>query len=203
MGSKARIAPEILPIILDGRKEGQYYVEPFCGGCNSLQFVSGNRIAGDLNKYLIAMWKGLQADAHRPREITKEMYHNARIDRRNGTNDYYSDFEIGWIGFMASFNGKFFEGFSGNYPHRDYTRESIDNIEKQIDSIRGVEFHSAGYEDLAIPAKSIIYCDIPYRGASKYAKVKGFDHDRFWEWCAIQKKMVTEFMSANTQPLSA
>ena len=32
MGSKARIANEILPIILKDRKDGQFYVEPFVGG---------------------------------------------------------------------------------------------------------------------------------------------------------------------------
>lgn len=34
LGGKIRIAKEILPIILADRKEGQYFVEPFCGGCN-------------------------------------------------------------------------------------------------------------------------------------------------------------------------
>lgn len=47
MGSKARIAKEILPLILADRKEGQYFVEPFCGGCNVTDKVSGNRIAND------------------------------------------------------------------------------------------------------------------------------------------------------------
>ena len=32
LGGKTRIAKEILPIILADRKEGQYFVEPFCGG---------------------------------------------------------------------------------------------------------------------------------------------------------------------------
>lgn len=47
LGSKARIAKEILPIILADRKEGQYFVEPFCGGCNVTASVPGNRIAND------------------------------------------------------------------------------------------------------------------------------------------------------------
>lgn len=57
MGSKSRIAKHILPIILDGRKDGQYYAEPFCGGCNVIDKVPGNRIANDSNPYLIAMWE--------------------------------------------------------------------------------------------------------------------------------------------------
>lgn len=41
MGSKWRIAKHILPIILEGRNDGQYYVEPFCGGCNMIDKVQG------------------------------------------------------------------------------------------------------------------------------------------------------------------
>lgn len=59
MGSKRRIAEQILTLILEGRKEGQYYVEPFCGGCNTIDKVPGNRIANDSNPYLIAMWEAL------------------------------------------------------------------------------------------------------------------------------------------------
>ena len=59
MGSKARFAKELLPIILKDRKEGQWYVEPFCGGCNMIDKVTGNRMACDNNPFLIAMWDGL------------------------------------------------------------------------------------------------------------------------------------------------
>lgn len=62
MGSKRRIWKYIAPIILEGRKENQLYVEPFCGGCNSLSQVSGRRLASDVNPYLIAMWKSLLND---------------------------------------------------------------------------------------------------------------------------------------------
>ena len=54
MGSKARFAKDLLPIILKDRKEQQYYVEPFVGGCNIIDKVNGKRIASDSNKYLIA-----------------------------------------------------------------------------------------------------------------------------------------------------
>ena len=76
MGSKNRIAKFILPILLENRKEGQYYIEPFVGGCNIIGKVGGNRIASDKNKYLISMWKGLQDDRKRPYKILKELYIN-------------------------------------------------------------------------------------------------------------------------------
>ncbi len=34
MGSKNRIAKQILPIILKNRTKEQYYIEPFVGGAN-------------------------------------------------------------------------------------------------------------------------------------------------------------------------
>lgn len=43
MGSKSRIAKEILSVMLPYRKN--WYVEPFCGGCNVIDKVDGNRIA--------------------------------------------------------------------------------------------------------------------------------------------------------------
>lgn len=74
MGSKRRIAKYILPIILENRTEGQWYVETFCGGCNSINKVDGNRIASDNNKYLIALYKALQ-EGWQPKEYyTKEEY---------------------------------------------------------------------------------------------------------------------------------
>ena len=53
MGSKARIAKHILPIILKDRVEGQWYVEPFVGGGNAIQDVTGNRLASDFNRSVI------------------------------------------------------------------------------------------------------------------------------------------------------
>jgi len=55
MGSKQRFLNGILPIILQGRENNQYYVEPFAGGMNVICEVSGNRIANDKNHYLIEM----------------------------------------------------------------------------------------------------------------------------------------------------
>ena len=54
MGSKNRIAKHLLPIILKDRKEGQWFVEPFVGGANMIDKVTGNRIGADLNRYLIS-----------------------------------------------------------------------------------------------------------------------------------------------------
>lgn len=202
MGSKLRIAKYILPLILQDRLPGQYYVEPFCGGCNLLDKVPGNRIAGDINKYLIALWQGLQQDLPKPGNISKVMYGRAMHDFRKGSNESFSDFEIGWIGWMASFNGRFFDGgYSGCSGGRNYIHEQIRNTEKQTDALKNVRFFACDYAELPISGNSIIYCDIPYRNTTQYYISRRFDYDRFWNWCFTKKaEGHTVFVSEQQAP---
>ena len=184
MGGKNRIAKEILPIILKNRKENQFYVEPFAGGCNVIDKVKGNRLASDKSEYLMDMWFDLTMGYSFDEKIDKDKYSRARTEFNNGVNEEFTMSEIGWIGFMASYNGRFFDGgYNGNYKKRDYTKESIDNIKKQIDSMKGVSFSSGNYNEIIIPNNSIIYCDIPYEGTKQYATSKNFNHLEFWQWC--------------------
>jgi DNA adenine methylase len=189
MGSKNRIANEILPIILKDRKENQWYIEPFCGGLGTFDKVNGNRIGADKNKYLIEMWKGLQENRDKPMEISKELYSRARTEYNNGTNIEFDDFLIGWIGWMGSFNGRFFDGgYSGKTATRDYIDEQIRNTLKQIELLNGAVFLNDDYFELEIPDNSIIYCDIPYKDTKQYSTSKNFNHDKFWQWCRNMTK---------------
>ena len=204
MGSKSRFAKELLPILIENRKPYQWYVEPFAGGMNIIDKVTGNRIANDNNKYLIAMWKGLQENRSRPKKISKEFYSDVR-DCFNGKNSRYDDFLIGWIGFMASANGRFFEGgYSGKSNTktgtvRDYIAESISNIEKQMPQMKGVDFRFGDYLQLEIPEGSIVYCDIPYQGTKQYATSRGFDYRQFWNWARTLNRH-TVFISEYNAP---
>jgi DNA adenine methylase len=184
MGSKNRIAKEILPIMLKERKPEQYYIEPFVGGLGTFDKVGGNRIGSDKNKYLIEMWKGLQLNKEKPMTISKELYSQARTEYNNGTNIEFDDFLIGWIGWMGSYNGRFFDGgYSGKTATRDYVDEQIRNTLKQLELLNGATFLSKEYFELEIPNESIIYCDIPYQGTKQYSTSKDFNHSNFWNWC--------------------
>ena len=201
MGSKARFAKDILPIILKDRKPGQWYVEPFCGGCNVIDKVDGKRLASDKNEYLIEMWKGLQNEESRPYDIPKDLYDKARNEYNSRSENQLNKFNIGWIGWMASFNGRFFDGgYSGNYKLRDYISEQIRNTEKQIDNIKDVSFIHCSYDELDIPDNSIIYCDIPYRGTKQYSVSKNFDYGKFWRWCRDMSKGHKIFISEYEAP---
>ena len=202
MGGKNRIAKEILPIILKNRKENQFYVEPFAGGCNVIDKVKGNRLASDKSEYLMDMWFDLTMGYSFDEKIDNDKYSRARTEFNNGVNEEFTMAQIGWIGFMASYNGRFFDGgYNGNYKKRDYTKESIDNIKKQIDSMKGVSFSSGNYDEVIIPNNSIIYCDIPYEGTKQYATSKNFNHLEFWQWCRdMTKKGHEVFISEYNAP---
>lgn len=180
MGSKGRIAKEILPIILKNRKPGQYYVEPMAGGFNSICKVVGNRIASDVNFYLISFFLALQS-GWKPHSVTREQMEEIKNNKEN-----FPPHLVGWVGFGCSYSGKFFGGYAGTITTkigtvRNYQEEAIKNAEKQAQEIVGINIFCCNYWELVIPPNSIIYCDPPYKGTEGY-RVK-FDHDKFWQWC--------------------
>lgn len=183
MGSKARIAKDILPIILKDRKEGQWYVEPFVGGCNTIDKVTGNRIGADIHKELIAMWKAIQEGWNFPDTITEEDYYNIRYGD-------YPDYLKGYVGFNASYSGKWWGGMaryvspSGKKQHFD--KEAYRFVTRQVPFVKDIIFHNCSYESLDIPENSIIYCDPPYRGTTSYKNKLDYDH--FYGWCRLLKK---------------
>lgn len=182
MGSKNRIAKDILPIILKDRiSEEQYYVEPFCGGCNLIDKVKGNRIASDINPYLIAMYQEI-LNGWRPKDdYTEQDYNNVKQNKKK--NSYLS----GYFGFALSYGGKWFGGWRRDgQGKRNYVKEAYNNMLKQIPNLKGIDFFNVNYDKLDIPNNSIIYCDIPYKETTKYNTT--FDYDNFYNWCRYMKK---------------
>lgn len=105
LGSKNRIAKEILPIILDNRFINQYYVEPFVGGANIIDKVTGNRIGADSNEYLI---EGLKLIRDNPKLISDLITED---DYQGYKKNKIVDGLTGFIGFAMSFGGKWFGGY--------------------------------------------------------------------------------------------
>ena len=215
MGSKRKLVNDLVPIFEQHNKQYKVYWEPFCGGLSTIQNVSGYnlKIASDLNPYLIAMWKGLQLGFDKPMEIPKTLYDEYRslyhIDKRTenydrainldwsialeyGWGEYIQQlFLIGWIGFMASFNGRFYDGgYSGKSGKRDYVAEQINNTLKQIPYLKDIVFRHGSYSDFsdfAFGSHAVIYCDIPYKNTTPYGFNKNFDYDSFYVWCRKQQ----------------
>ncbi len=199
MGSKARFIKDILQIILKDRKDEQFYIEPFAGGMNMICEVDGNRIANDIHPHLISMWKSLIYDNWLPEKINKDFYNLVR-DNKN----IYDPHIVGWVGFNCSYSGKYFGGFAGETKTkigtiRDYQTEAINNVLKQVGKMNGVVFFNKNYYELELPPNSIIYCDPPYEGTTKYANE--FDHNKFWNWIReISKQGHTVYVSEYNAP---
>lgn len=201
MGSKNRIAKEILPIITKDLKRNIWYVEPFVGGCNMIDKVGHDlRMGSDVNEYLIEFWLGLQSGWTPDEYYSKDRYlwykNNKNVDKKS----------TGYVGICCSYSGKWFGGYAGKVKTsvgtvRDYIEESYNNIEKQRGNLKDVVFLNKSYKDLQVPYSSIVYCDPPYERTTKYGD-NDFDHSQFWDWCRElkSKRDCTVFVSEYNAP---
>jgi DNA adenine methylase len=176
VGGKYKLSQSLLPIILKHRKPWQYYVEPFCGGCNVIYKVKNPRIANDIHPQLIAMWKAL-CDGWQPPMLYEENFYKHVMANRQ----QYPAYLVGYVGF-CSFGGKYFGGFpKDNKSKRDFLREYHNGMMKQIEFLKGIIWKNQNYLTLDIPENSVVYADPPYENTLDY-KIK-FDSKVFWGWC--------------------
>lgn len=206
MGSKARIAKEILAIMLAERQPGQTYVEPFAGGFNVVCRVGGPRIANELNPWLVAMFRALQSGWVPPEQCpTKEIHDACRAETKHELGLFDAEF-VAFVGFSASFSGKWFgsyaphaTGFPKPNDRQFQTRRA--NIMAQVPGLVGVDIRQGSYQDLEIPPRSLIYCDPPYKGTAGYKNSGKFDHAAFWNWArARHAEGNTVFVSEYAAP---
>jgi DNA adenine methylase len=182
MGSKARIARYILPIILKDRKEGQWYVEPFVGGANMIDKVDGNRIGCDINKSCIGALITIRDSLELIPKSASDFSEYDYITRCENIPEIYD-----FASFAYSFGAKFWGGFRRDSAGvRDYISEAHKNAAKQSPKLEGVELLWCQYDSIDEPPNSLIYCDPPYAGATKYKD--DFNHDEFWQWCRDKVK---------------
>ena len=181
IGSKRKFAKEILSIILHRRKPNQWYVEPFVGGFNVIGNVKGNRIANDVDYYLIELFKAIQGGWIPPDNISEHEYNEIKNNK-----DKYPSYLVGFVGFGCSFGSKWFDtyarSFNSNGKSRNYAGEVKRDLLKQARNIQNVIIHNRNYWEIDIPPNSIIYCDQPYADVLGY-NIGNFDHNLFWDWC--------------------
>jgi DNA adenine methylase len=179
MGSKNRIAKEILPIMLKERGQ-RTWVEPFVGGGNMIDKVQGKRIGADINHYVIDALTAIRdcvVDLPKNnKEFTEDDYKALRK-----SDDYKYK---GYAGFAFSYGAKWLGGWSRDGKNkRDYVKGAYKNALNQSPLLQGVRLVTESYLNLQMPDNSLIYCDPPYEGTTKHKGVADFDHKEFWEWC--------------------
>jgi DNA adenine methylase len=207
MGSKNRIAKHILPIMLAERKPNQWWVEPFVGGANMIDKVGGNRIGADSNEHLIAMWQELQKGWIPPDFIEESLWKDVKEKMYPSYEKHFIAFTRLGCSFGADWNGGYARNVRKDKPNaellnsttKSYCRQSKNNILKQLPNLQGVNFIHSNYDQLEIPNNSVIYCDPPYEGTTKYKD--DFDHNKFWDWCRTKTKSGhTVFISEYSAP---
>ena len=195
MGSKSRIAKHIVPILqkyIDDNK-CTCYLEPFVGGANVIDKIKcDTKIGTDKNKYLIALLQRAQSGQALYETVSKDLYNSARSAFNADDNSQFADWQIGNIGFLASYNGRWFDGGYAKPGYektksgdrfRDYYREAKDNLLSQAPNLRDIHFSCRDYTSYSNDELQnlVIYVDPPYKGTKQYANATKFDYDEFWE----------------------
>ena len=214
MGSKSRIVESILPIIQQRIEDYNIktYIEPFCGGCNVIdKVICENKIGYDKQHYLIEFLKNANKVRNFPNEIGREHYSDVR-ESFNKKDGRYEDWYIGAIGFLASYNGRFFDGgyAQTNYSKskttdhiivRNYYKEAKENILEQLPRLSGINLESKSYEEIPLDIYDcLIYCDPPYEGTKQYGSSKNFDYDTFWNWARKMSERNIVLISEHNAP---
>lgn len=187
VGSKARFAKELVPIIQGYINESgaTLYIEPFVGGANIIDKVKcQSRIGADINNGLIAVYQAVQYGWRPPLHITEQDYAAAKCgDIAEPLRTY--------IGFNASYASKYFGGFARSFKSdgvtpRDHYNERTRNFMKQIPKLAKITFLWESYERMH-PYGAVIYCDPPYADTLGYSNTP-WDADAFWAWVRQESK---------------
>lgn len=210
MGSKNRIAKELIPVIQGYINKGNIknYIEPFCGGLNVIDKIScENRLASDKQLYLIELFKNLDKLTTLPKYVSREHYEDVK-ECFNMQTGKYPDWYVGAIGFLASYNGRFFDGgYAGiresNGKVRNDYDEACRNLLEQSKRLVGIQFVCADYRSYQVGQYKdcLFYCDPPYRGTKYYLSSYKFDNDAFWDWARELSRDNTVLVSEYSAPL--
>lgn len=189
---------ELLPIIMSNTDENTVFYDCFGGGMNVVcEIPLKNKIACDVNKYIISLWnnissKGLQTldlpkDA---KSFTREMYNDVRCDYINFGNKF-DDWYKGYVGTCCSYGGAWFNGYASynEKKREDHISEAYRGLESQVNNFQFLDttkFVCCSYEQIDFDDNCVIFCDPPYMGTKKYES--DFDHIIFWEWARNMSK---------------
>ena len=113
-----------------------------------------------------------------------------KLSYKDESDKAFKNWEYGNVGFLASFNGKFFDGGYAKAGYektkygerlRDYYAEAKRNLLNQMSDIQNVQFKQADYRESTENLHNcVIYFDPPYQNTTQYQNATGFDYDEFW-----------------------
>jgi site-specific DNA-adenine methylase len=202
VGSKNKLSKDLVPIIQSYiTEETKGYLEPFVGGANMIDKIKCKKKIGcDIHKQLIALLNFAKDNADQlPDRILEDEYKNVQNNKEK-----FPDWYVGLVGFCASFGAKYFGGYARD--SRDdnsgkWSVGAINNLKKQVPQLQDTEFWNKKFQDLPLDKIKgyVIYCDIPYRGTTKY-HTNEFPYDEFYEWVKEASTYNTVLISEYDMP---
>lgn len=194
LGGKSRIAKEITEVMSAEREEGMTWVEPFMGSGKVISLVNGRRIGADVNHEIIALFKAIRGGWKPPTDVSRGFYSEVKNNQ-----DKYSDHLKAFISMGCSFGAIRWGSYAKCKSARNYAQEARNALMKLKPLIQNMSLYSCDYAELAIPERSLIYCDPPYRNTAGYGFE--FNHDEFDQWCRDRvKEGHYVFVSGYTMP---
>lgn len=195
MGSKRRIAKEIIPIITKGIDINTPYYEPFVGGGNMIDKVPlNNKFGNDIDEYVIAFFKACISGWLPPEFVSEEEFYRVKNNKENYAKEYVAHVLIN-----CSFGCNKSCYARDNTLKQNYSAEGRRNIINQFPNIKNITFTNMNYYELDIPDNAVVYCDPPYANTEKYHK-GGFDNKAFWIWAEQLSKRCKVFVSEYNAP---
>ena len=201
VGSKNKLSKDLAPIIQSYINEDtKGYLEPCVGGANMIDKIKCNkRIGCDIHKQLIALLQYAQLN-ELPETVTENEYKTVKNNKDN-----FPDWYVGLVGFCGSFGAKYFGGFARRYNKDgslfDVPRQAINALRRQVPNIKDIVFKNIAFQELSLNEIKgyVIYCDIPYKGTTKYA-TNNFPYEQFYDWVKVISKYNTVLISEYSMP---
>lgn len=193
MGGKGKIARRVVDAILADTSERAVWFEPFVGGGNVLEKAAphfSKSVAMDAHPDLIMMWQAVAEGFDPPEFVSRETYNSLRRAEPSAKR--------GFVGFGASFGGKWFGGYGVSPRDGEVCRQSYRTVVRQARVIRAndVRFVHATFGAYEPPPGTVVYCDPPYAGTTKYS-VSDFDYEYFYatlgRWALTCPVYVSEY----------
>ena len=199
LGNKTRLSKYLIPIVSKNLNGRNMYIEPFAGALGVISNLKyENRIAIDIDPYIISLMKSIKNGWNPPTEISEDLY----IDIKNNLNKYSKEL-IGFVGYGCSFGGKWFAGRArggktAKGEPRNHVAESARNLVKMRPQLQGMIFICSSYHLIETDGGQVVYCDPPYKNTTKYKDT--FNHNSFWEWVRKQSYNNDIYISEYTAP---
>lgn len=187
VGGKVRIRKWIEDGVLSvpGALDCTRYVEPFVGGGATFAVLAPRfpySLAADAHPDLILLWRALVRGWDPPERVSREDYDRLRHAAPSALR--------GFVGFGASFAGKWFGGYvdcAWDEHWQRYTKAYPAAARRALlvaaISFRDADIVRADFTELKVVHDDLVYCDPPYRGTLGYSGTE-FDSDRFWSVAA-------------------